>query len=53
MNRPGKSSKTVSYVVMERIRGNELFDFIAYGGALSERECRYFFKQALAGLHHI
>ena len=53
MIRPGKNNKSVSYVVMERIRGGELFDFIAYGGAFSERECRYFFKQALSGLHHI
>ena len=53
MIRPGKASKTVSYVVMERIRGGELFDFIAYGGAFSERECCYFFKKAISGLHHI
>ena len=52
-NRGSKPAKQVNYVVMERVIGGELFDFIAYGGSFSEPVCRYFFKQALQGLHHI
>ena len=52
MQRPGKQSKQVAYIVMELLE-RALFDVLSKGDGFSERHCRYFFKQLLHGLYHL
>ena len=40
-------------MVLELAKGGELFDYLASGGALSERFARYYFRQLIEGLSHM
>lgn len=43
----------VLYLVLELIKGGELFDFIALTGAFSEPVARFYFKQLISGLEYL
>ncbi len=43
----------VLYLVLELIKGGELFDFIASTGAFSEPVARFYFKQLISGLEYL
>ena len=47
------TKKQVTYIVQEPILGGELYSYIADTGELSEKMCRYFFKQMLQALHYL
>jgi serine/threonine protein kinase len=40
-------------IALELAEGGELFDYVALGGAFSERTCRYYFRQLLSGLDYV
>lgn len=40
-------------IALELAEGGELFDYVALGGAFSERTCRYYFRQLLDGLDYV
>ena len=44
------SRKRVAYIAQEPIMGGELFAHIYHTGVFEEDQCRYFFKQLLAGI---
>jgi len=48
----GKSSREVSYIVLELALGGELFDFVAISGRFDEPLARYYFKQFLEGIDY-
>ena len=48
----GKEAR-VAYIAQEPVLGGELFDYVAIGGAFSEKICRYYFNQLLQGLFHL
>lgn len=50
---PKKGRKLVKYIVLELVGGGEFFDFISLGGALTEPQARYYFKQLLEGLSYM
>lgn len=39
--------------MLEHIEGGELFDYIANGGALDEKICRFYMAQMLSGIHYL
>jgi serine/threonine protein kinase len=43
----------VMYIVLELVQGGELFDFIAEGGALNEKICRFYMRQILSGAFYL
>ena len=46
-------NKNVCYIVLELVRGGELFDFIAEGGHLNEKICRFYMVQILSSMHYL
>lgn len=40
-------------IALELAEGGELFDYVALGGAFSERTCRFYFRQLLDGLNYV
>ncbi len=52
---PLQPSIPVAYVALELVENGELFDYIAMlrGEPLSERICRFYFKQLLSAIHHM
>lgn len=46
-------TEDVLYLVLELIKGGELFDFISSTGAFSEPVARYYFKQLISGLEYL
>ena len=44
------TKKRVAYIAQEPIMGGELFAHIFHTGVFEEDQCRYFFKQLLAGI---
>ena len=38
---------------LELAAGGELFDYVALGGAFSEKVCRFYFRQLLDGLDYV
>jgi len=42
-----------AYIVLELVKGGELFDFVATTGEFHETVCRFYFKQILSALHYI
>ena len=43
----------VLYLILELIKGGELFDFVASTGAFSEPVARFYFKQLISGLEYL
>jgi len=40
-------------IALELAEGGELFDYVALGGAFSERTCRFYFRQLIDGLNYV
>ncbi len=40
-------------IALELANGGEIFDYIALGGAFSERVCRFYFRQFMEGLNYV
>ena len=46
-------NKNVCYIVLELVKGGELFYFIKEGGALNEKVCRFYMTQILSSMHYL
>jgi len=53
IERKGKESKTVYYLVLELVTGGEIFDFVSLGGRLSEESARFYFRQLISALDYM
>lgn len=43
----------IAYIVLEYVKGGELWDFVGITGEFHENVCRYYFKQILSAIHYM
>lgn len=50
---PNQNYDKATVLTLEYVSGGELFDYVACGGAMTERVSRFIFSQLLEGLAYI